>query len=372
MRGLTEVTHNDGCTVYQVRFQDNKTNTSKEKLDKKTVNRSQSAPKLTTTNRKTVPAGYPSPDSHDPTGTGKLTLEDIHASYLEHAQSYVTPGTIARYRDMARNYIYPKIPPQTPIRSITRETVENYVSWLRSKPSRYGTPLKTRTIKRTVSFLSTLFNYQIKIGNHESNPARGIRIPTDAIPTPPVFLTPVQVKTIAKSCGYYGTLVQFLYATGLRFGEATALTPADINIENRSVTVSKSWKQGEKSNDFYLGSPKTLTSSRTVLVSKTVIELLQPLLKENTPFLFHPKTKPNSPLRNKTFRNCAWKRAVENMDPRPRIHDLRHSHVSRLIQAGIPLPVIQKRVGHKDIQTTINVYGHITTKDARAAADVFN
>lgn len=368
MKGITEISHKDGSTVYRVRFRDGTTNASETFPDMEAA--------IYFRDIVTHVGGAAARrilEAHERLANADtLTLGDIHTSYLEHAASYVTPGTIARYRDMASNYIFPKIPAKTPICAVTRKTVENYVSWLRTKPSRYGTPLKPQTIKRTVAFLSTLFNYQIKIGNLERNPARGIRIPTDAIPTQPVFLTPNQVETIAQACGYYGTLVRFLYATGLRFGEATALTSADVNVENRTVTVSKSWKQGGKSNEFYLGSPKTFTSTRTIPVSQTVIDILAPLLAEDTPFLFHPRTKPERPLRNKSFRNCAWKHAVEDMKPRPRIHDLRHSHVSRLIQAGIPLPVIQNRVGHKDIKTTINIYGHITPKDARAAADVFD
>ncbi|EFM46591.1 site-specific recombinase, phage integrase family [Mobiluncus mulieris ATCC 35239] len=367
MQGITEIRHKDGRVVYRVRFRDGKTNASETFRNIETATYFRDLVKqFGGTAARNILDSRENPDDTD-----TLTLGGIHQSYLEHAASYATPGTIARYRNMAASYIFPKIPPQTPIRALTRESIENYVTWLRAKPSRYGTSLKPRTIKRIVAFLSTLFNYQIEIGNLESNPARGIRIPNDAIPTQPVFLTPQQVEKIADNCGYYGVLVRFLYATGLRFGEATALTPADVNVKTRTITVSKAWKQGEKSSDFYLGSPKTDTSTRTVLVSKSVIALLKPLLVEDAPFLFHPKTRPDRPLRNKTFRNCAWKQAVENMDPRPRIHDLRHSHVSRLIQAGIPLPVIQKRVGHKDIQTTINVYGHITPKDARAAADVF-
>lgn len=54
---------------------------------------------------------------------------------------------------------------------------------------------------------------------------------------------------------------------------------------------------------------------------------------------------------------------------RPRVHDLRHTHASRLIDAGVPLPVVQRRLGHESITTTVNTYGHIAVDaDARAAA----
>ncbi|MFD6195709.1 tyrosine-type recombinase/integrase [Mycobacteriaceae bacterium NPDC060252] len=56
-------------------------------------------------------------------------------------------------------------------------------------------------------------------------------------------------------------------------------------------------------------------------------------------------------------------------DPRPRIHDLRHTCASWLIQAGVPLPVIQQHLGHESIQTTVDVYGHLDLRSARAAAE---
>ena len=56
------------------------------------------------------------------------------------------------------------------------------------------------------------------------------------------------------------------------------------------------------------------------------------------------------------------------LDPRPRVHDLRHSHASALIAAGIPLPVIQRRLGHESIQTTVDTYGHLAPDAAVAAA----
>lgn len=367
MKGIKEIRHKDGSTVWRVRFRDGKTNASETFPDLETAIYFRDIVQQAggTAARRIL-------DSHEnTTNTDHLTLNDIHEAFLANTKSYATPGTTDRYRFIAKHYIFPKIPKQTPIRSITRETITSLVAWLRTQPSRYGTPLKHRTIQKPVAYLSTIFNHQIKLGNLEHNPARGIRIPKDAPPRQPVFLTPAQVDTIAKACGYHETFVRFLYATGLRFGEATALTPADIDLEARTVTVSKAWKHAENGR-LYLGTPKTSTSLRVVTISQTVADLLEPLLAEGTPYVFHPKTRPDRPLGSSAFRYGGWDTVTENMNPRPRIHDLRHSHVSRLIQAGIPLPVIQKRVGHKDIQTTVNVYGHITPDQARAAGDVFD
>ena len=70
------------------------------------------------------------------------------------------------------------------------------------------------------------------------------------------------------------------------------------------------------------------------------------------------------------FWRKAWRPAVDaaGLEPRPRVHDLRHSHASALIAAGIPLPVIQRRLGHESIQTTVDVYGHLAPESYAGAA----
>jgi len=60
--------------------------------------------------------------------------------------------------------------------------------------------------------------------------------------------------------------------------------------------------------------------------------------------------------------------AASGILKRPRVHDLRHTHASWLIHEGVPLPIIQRRLGHESIQTTVDTYGHIMPDAAAAAA----
>ena len=67
----------------------------------------------------------------------------------------------------------------------------------------------------------------------------------------------------------------------------------------------------------------------------------------------------------------AWARAKDKgLTKKPRVHDLRHTNASWLIQAGVPLTVIQRHLGHESIQTTVYRYGHLDRKTTRAVADV--
>jgi integrase len=79
------------------------------------------------------------------------------------------------------------------------------------------------------------------------------------------------------------------------------------------------------------------------------------------------------PLRHRTFYRDIWlKKCLPDSgirEPYPRLHDLRHTHVAWLIALGTPLPVIQARLGHEKITTTIDTYGHLLPELQKAAAD---
>ncbi|ULP45285.1 tyrosine-type recombinase/integrase [Mycobacterium lentiflavum] len=84
---------------------------------------------------------------------------------------------------------------------------------------------------------------------------------------------------------------------------------------------------------------------------------------------------PDDPVRAQNFHTNAWvpavARARENgLSKKPRIHDLRHTNASWLIQAGVPLTVVQRHLGHESIQTTSDRYGHLDRQSSRVVADV--
>ena len=64
-------------------------------------------------------------------------------------------------------------------------------------------------------------------------------------------------------------------------------------------------------------------------------------------------------IRHRTFWSRVWLPAVGHLDPRPRIHDLRHSHASWLLGQGVPIHVVQARLGHESIKTTVDTYSHL-------------
>lgn len=173
---------------------------------------------------------------------------------------------------------------------------------------------------------------------------------------------------------YWQPLVITLGGTGLRWGELAALTVGDVDTEGWNLRITKAEKQDpDNPSRTIIGPPKTKKGRRTISLPPEVIDALEPLMKDRggKERLFLP---PNGgPLRHRTFYRDIWLRksvaGAKIRDPHPRLHDLRHSHVAWLIAAGVPLPVIQARLGHEKITTTVDVYGHLMPDLQRAAGE---
>ena len=164
-----------------------------------------------------------------------------------------------------------------------------------------------------------------------------------------------------KPMSYYA--FEMLYWTGIREGELLALTPSDFDFEKRTVTINKSF-QHLNGRDI-ITSPKTEKSNRTIQLPKFLCDEMQDYLKmlydEGLEDRMFPVTK--SYLHREMDRGS--KQAGVK---RIRIHDIRHSHVSLLIDMGFSATAIAYRVGHESIDITYN-YAHLFPSKQAEMAD---
>lgn len=164
-------------------------------------------------------------------------------------------------------------------------------------------------------------------------------------------------------------LADWLVGTGMRWSEATALKVHDLSLagERPSVSIQRAWKKAKKGTAggaFYLGSPKTRKARRLPRLSPAQVEMARRLVAGLGPDDHVFRAAKGGAWRHANFYNRKWLPAVKaavakGLPKKPRLHDLRHTHVSWLIAARIPLPAIQIRLGHESIQTTVDRYGHL-------------
>ncbi|GGY29934.1 hypothetical protein GCM10010363_08050 [Streptomyces omiyaensis] len=164
-------------------------------------------------------------------------------------------------------------------------------------------------------------------------------------------------------------LADWLVGTGMRWSEASALRISDLslNSDRPSANIQRAWKKAKKGSTggaFYLGPPKTKKARRLLRLAPAQVELARRHAAGRRPDDFLFRTATGKSWRHANYYNRKWLPAVQKamekgLPKRPRLHDLRHTHVSWLIAARIPLPAIQIRLGHESIQTTVDRYGHL-------------
>lgn len=317
------------------------------------------------------------------------TLAEWIDTYLDKSTGIlaaVTDGTRATYRTIADTTIIPRLG-ELPVDSISDDDIARWVVWMEAQPSkrRPGQTIAAKTIRNHHGLLSGILAAADRKGLRKGNPARGVRITRTrrermTVLTQSEFATLLHfIRADAKP------LVMWLVGTGMRWGEATALTWGDLDRDSHPMVahVTKAWQKAATGTGRALGPPKTEAGERTVSVpDQLVAELGKP--GRGDALLFATST--GGPLWPGGFYSRAWKPAVDAANDAeackkagltpigktPRLHDLRHCHASWMIAAGRPLPYIQARLGHEKITTTVDTYGHLLPDAQQGDADAIS
>lgn len=158
-----------------------------------------------------------------------------------------------------------------------------------------------------------------------------------------------------------------LYWTGIRIGELMALTQEDIDLDNKTLSISKSYQRINKED--LITDPKTPKSNRTIALP----EFLCNELKDYTDKLYD--LKPDDRIFNftKFFLHHEMDRGCKKSGvKRIRLHDLRHSHASLLIELNFSPLLIAERLGHEKVETTLNTYSHLYPNKHSQISDKLN
>jgi integrase len=292
------------------------------------------------------------------------TVASWCAYHIDHLTG-VNPATRTQYRRYVANDIAPSKIGPLPLSALTNHDV---AAWLNSLTG------SAKTAANKHGFLAGALNAAVRAGHLSANPCDGNRLRRDA-PSEMVFLTHDEFALLHSCVGaHWQPLVEFLVASGARFGEATALKPGDIDLAERTVRIQRGWRY-VPGDGFQLGPPKTRRSIRTIDVAATTLAKLD-LTGE---WVFTNSGRghygDDDPVRGPNFHMNVWAPALDRakdrgLTKRPRPHDLRHTNASWLIQAGVPLTVIQRHLGHESIVTTSDRYGHLDRRSSRVVADV--
>ncbi|NQW98335.1 site-specific integrase [Bacillus stratosphericus] len=243
-----------------------------------------------------------------------------------------------------------------------------------------------------------IFNHAIELGLIKLNPTENVRLPKYQAKIEEIENQADEIKFLEKeelakflrltdSDGLEMDSLVFttLAYTGLRIGELLALKWTDFDEERGSLRVTKTlYNPSNNIKEYQLLTPKTTGSIRTIRIDEKLIRMLkrheikQKEIKlqkgsvyTDNQFIFarddgHPQLRKVVETRLKRLLKKAG--IKKNITP----HSFRHTHTSLLIEAGVGVKEIQQRLGHTDINTTMNIYAHMTANMEEKASQQFS
>lgn len=311
------------------------------------------------------------------------TVREVIQYHIDNLGGEVEPGTVLTYRGMLRIYFTGTGIGETPIDVLTTSQVRTWFDELERSP---------KTKKNVHALLSASIRTELRRDKPrvKANVAEGVRAPKSVKKTrDPVFLEKHEIQALIDSMPdeVYRRMVDLKVYSGLRFGEITALRPSHVTERKGRLIISvrEAWKRhAGKELGQPLGAPKTNKGTRTITLSQSAGERFRPWLdtvKGDDLIFTVPST--GTQITSSYFSRIIWAPAVAPLvkaekgkrpalHARPTPHDLRHTHASMLIEAGVDFMTIQERLGHESITTTIGTYGHLRNDADAKAADLLD
>lgn len=310
-----------------------------------------------------------------------MDVSEYLAEWMVRQRLRLQPQTWEAYTLTIRVYLAPTLG-DLPLERVNPARLEQLYGELLDHGGRNGRPLALATIRYIHGVLHKALADAVRIGTLVANPADRVALPRhdprDTAPATVHAWTAEQARHFLDLTRdtEHGALWATALGTGMRRGELLGLRRRDVDLDDRLVTVSGSLT--ETNGGLQRKTTKTNRVRRLFIDERTaaaiereyrsgVGSLTQASDVADLVFTDHAG-RPLSPQRI-THR---FRRLVRRLDvPTIRLHDLRHSHATLLLAAGVPIKVVSERLGHATIALTLDTYAHVLPAMDREAAERF-
>ena len=281
-----------------------------------------------------------------------MTFQNLYEIYMEDMAARLKQSTLLTKKAVLQTHILPFFGSK-PINEIKASDVRRWQAKLMSSPNNYSQTY----LKKINTELNSIINYAKRFYDLNTNPcgkagtigkAKAEEMDYWTYNEYIAFREGVKDKPLSYIC------IEVLYWTGMREGELLALSPADIDLDNKTISINRTYQRIEGKDVFT--SPKTRKSKRKIPIPDFLCQELSDYIQSrymlDADERLFPVTK--SYLSHEMIRGCK-NTGVKKI----RIHDIRHSHASLLINQGCDALMLADRLGHEKVSTTLNTYSHL-------------
>ena len=299
----------------------------------------------------------------------EMILQDFLLDFLEKYKMNLSITTYNCYMRICKKYIIPLLG-DIKLCDIRPIHIQNYVDDLLDL-------LTPQTIKVHLNILNLALKRAYRLKLIKENVVQFVEVPKNKKYKNEIYNAEDMKKLLEKSRETSLELPIILASgLGLRISEILGLTWNNIDFNDFTITIDKITVRDK--GQVILKEPKTESSIRTISAPKEIILMLKQLKKDrlaaklrgeksHRELIFYDKNL--NPIAqdvlSKKFRYFLQENNLKHI----RFHDLRHSHVTMLIDAKVPIKVISERVGHSNVNTTLNIYSHALREMDQEASD---
>ena len=293
--------------------------------------------------------------------------------YQTYCKPAVKPKTQADYENRIYQHIIPELG-HIPLSQLTQSDLQQFYHHLKQggrlrRVEQYSPGLSDRMVKSCHVTCRMALDKAVADGLILKNPAANCKVPATH-PREMSVLTGEEIQRLliqAKEDGCYELLLLEL-STGLRRGEILALQWDDLDFQTGALRVERQVQRIK--GELVVSQPKTRTSSRSVILARPILNVLERYRKSCTSrWMFPSQRKVDSPLDPAGVRKkvaAVLKRAgCKHL----RFHDLRHTFATNALEHSMDIKTLSAIIGHVSSATTLNVYAHVTDEMRQKAAD---
>ena len=287
-----------------------------------------------------------------------VTFDAAAAAWWKDKEPRLSPNTAPNYR-LAMKRAVERFG-TTPVKDLTPVSIRAYLEYLAHRG------YARRTVNQHFVVLREICAFACERYNVMQNAAALVKLPDKLPQAKRKMPTQEEIEAIKRAADTPdGLFLNFLMYSGLRLGEALALTWADVDLEHEALHVRRSLYFAGR-NQGELKAPKSDAGQRDVIYLKRLQALLEPHRGAPGAYVFGG----DKPMSKRAYYCLLERYRRAGLDVTP--HQLRHAYATLLFEAGIPEKTAQNLLGHAQLSTTVDVYTELREKKLEEAAQVLN
>ncbi len=379
---ITEVKKKNGATVYRASVYLGVDQVTGKKVKTKVTGRTQKEVKQKAKQEKIT---FQQDGFTRFQATSIASYQELAELWWESYKYTVKPNTQDNIKRLLDNHVVPLFGVYK-LDKLTAPLIQSIVNKLADKTNK-GEPGAYLHYDKIHALNKRILQYGVTMQAISSNPARDVVLPRNTQKAKRKKVKHFENQDLKKFLDYLGgldlakyrnlyeaTLYKFLLATGCRINEALALSWSDIDLENATISITKTLNHLGQIN-----SPKSKASYRDIDIDQATIAMLKAYQlrqiqeawklgrTETVVFSDFIHDYPNNKTLATRLRTHFKRAGVSNIG----FHGFRHTHASLLLNSGIPYKELQHRLGHSTLSMTMDIYSHLSKENAKKAVSFY-